>query len=192
MAYLRDEDYIFCGGRDVLPIGETRLTLDPEHTCCFTGHRPERLPQGEGLEKLRERAGLFIRILAEQGADTFITGMARGFDLLAAELLLDDPTLSDVRLICAIPYKGQFSEMRTLYEKKLYQRLLDTSAARVYFFESYARQCYFVRNSFMTNYSSHVLGYLKDEDTRSGTYQTVNMARKLGLDTILIRERDIL
>lgn len=192
MAYFRDEDFIFCGGTDILPPGENRLAIDPEHTCCFTGHRPEKLPQGEMLENLRERTGLFIRILAEQGTDTFITGMARGFDLLAAKLVLEDPTLDGVRLICALPYRDHISEMKTLPEKELYQRALGAAAARVYFFESYTKQCYLVRNRFMTNYSSHVLGYLKDDESlHSGTFQTVNMAKKLGSDMILIREKDI-
>ena len=193
MAYLGSEELVFCGGADLLPPGDERLSIDYAHTCCFTGHRPEKLPQGENYRRLRERAALFIRILAEQGTDTFITGMARGFDLLAAELVLDDPTLTDVRIICAIPYKGHFAEMRTLREKELYERVFKAAAGRAYFFESYNRNCYRVRNSFMVNYSSHLLGYLRDEDDpRSGTFQTVGMARKLGIDTVLIREKDIL
>ena len=193
MAYRGCEEPIFCGGADVLPPGTDRLAIDFNHTCCFTGHRPEKLPQGAAYERLRERAGLFIRILAEQGNDTFITGMARGFDLLAAELLLDDPTLTDARLICAIPYKGHINEMKTLAEKKLYERVYKAAAGRVYFFESYNKNCYRVRNSFMVNNSSHIIGYIRDEnDTHSGTSQTLGMAKRYGIDTVLIRERDIL
>lgn len=192
MGFSGNDDMIFCGGADILPVGEKRLDIDFRRTCCFTGHRPEKLPQGEALGRLTERAGLFIRILAEQGTDTFITGMARGFDLIAAGLVLDDPTIRGVRLICAIPYRGHFAEMRTPGEKEAYRRVFEAAAGRVYFFESYNRNCYRVRNSFMVNYSSHIIGYLRDEnDPHSGTYQTVSMAKKLGLDSIIIREKDI-
>lgn len=192
MASLTYDDFIFCEGTDYLPPWEQRLALDPKHTCCFTGHRPEKLPRGEAMERLRERTALYIRIVGEQGTDTFITGMARGFDLIAGELLLNDPTLNGIRLICAVPYKGHRSEMRTPEERALYDRLLEASAARVYFFEHYQKQCYHVRNSFMVNYSSRLIGYLGGEDSsRTGTAQTVGMAKRLGLETILIREKEL-
>ena len=54
--------------------------------CCFTGHRPEKLTKSEteiiaGLEKE-------IRLAVADGFCTFITGMARGVDIWAAEIIL--------------------------------------------------------------------------------------------------------
>ena len=76
-----------------------------QHRCCFTGHRPERLgmPEAEVISSLKKE----IRTAIADGFQTFISGMARGVDLWAAEIVL---ALRDegaaVRLICASPYRG--------------------------------------------------------------------------------------
>ena len=56
------------------------------HRACFTGHRPEKLRQTEkdickGLE--RE-----IQSAICNGIHVFISGMARGVDIWAAEIVL--------------------------------------------------------------------------------------------------------
>ena len=53
------------------------------HRCCFTGHRPEKLQEPEdavtaALEKE-------IRQAIADGFNVFITGMARGVDIWAAD-----------------------------------------------------------------------------------------------------------
>ena len=50
-----------------------------EHTCTFTGHRPERLelPEKQVIEWLYEQ----IKQAADEGYTDFITGMQRGVDL---------------------------------------------------------------------------------------------------------------
>ena len=71
----------------------------------LTGHRPERLeiPEPEVISSLKEE----IHQAIADGFQTFISGMARGVDLWAAEIVL---ALRDegeaVRLICASPYQG--------------------------------------------------------------------------------------
>lgn len=58
------------------------------HRCCFTGHRPEKLgiPEKQVKEKLRKA----IRQAIEDGFTTFISGMARGVDMWAAEIVLEE------------------------------------------------------------------------------------------------------
>lgn len=73
------------------------------HCCCFTGHRLEKLRLHEkSLEKLLEDK---IKWVIDNSCTTFITGMAKGVDLIAAEIVLrlreQDPRL---RLISALPY----------------------------------------------------------------------------------------
>ena len=69
-----------------------------KHRCCFTGHRPEKLTIPE-----KRLAGLLeaeiIRAI-DSGHTTFITGMAKGVDIVAAEIVLR------LKLICALPYPG--------------------------------------------------------------------------------------
>ena len=73
--------------------------------CCFTGHRPEKLQHTE--EAICERLQQEISLAIEEGYTTFVSGMAQGVDLWAAEQVLQlresEPSL---KLICAIPYEG--------------------------------------------------------------------------------------
>ena len=62
-------------------------------TCAFTGHRPKGLgyPESDGRcaalkEKLRT---LIIRMMEEEGVTHFISGMAQGVDMYAAEIVLE-------------------------------------------------------------------------------------------------------
>ena len=75
------------------------------HRVCFTGHRPEKLTRDEkSVMKDLEKE---IRKAVSDGLNVFITGMARGVDIWAAQIVLK---LRDegcnVRLICACPYEG--------------------------------------------------------------------------------------
>ena len=75
------------------------------HRCCFTGHRPEKLdrPESEIIALLESE----IRKAVDDGFVTFISGMARGVDIWAAEIVL---RLRDegfpIHLICASPFEG--------------------------------------------------------------------------------------
>lgn len=54
--------------------------------CCFTGHRSEKLNVSEReVKKLLRQA---INEAIEDGFLTYITGMSRGIDMWAAEIVL--------------------------------------------------------------------------------------------------------
>lgn len=56
------------------------------HRVCFTGHRPEKLKQSESvIVKSLETA---IKDAIADGKNVFISGMARGVDIWAAEIVL--------------------------------------------------------------------------------------------------------
>ena len=64
--------------------------VNPDNTCAFTGHRPNKLPWRDNLEDprcllLRQKLSDVCRTLAEAGIPHFICGMAQGCDLLFAE-----------------------------------------------------------------------------------------------------------
>ena len=53
----------------------------PEHTCAFTGHRPEKLPWGyyendERCQALKERMWKLVQELYDRGYRHFLCGMA--------------------------------------------------------------------------------------------------------------------
>ena len=55
------------------------------HRCCFTGHRPEKLSLSENeVKHLLEKA---IDNAIADGYVTFITGMAKGTDIWAVEIV---------------------------------------------------------------------------------------------------------
>lgn len=75
-----------------------------KHRCCFTGHRPEKLTIPERqLEKLLEAE---IRRAIHSSHTTFISGMAKGVDIIAAEIVLRLPgagPTAEAHLRTAIP-----------------------------------------------------------------------------------------
>ena len=62
-------------------------------TCAFTGHRPKGLGYPELDERcaaLKEKLrALIIRMIEEEGVTHFISGMAQGVDMYAAEIVLE-------------------------------------------------------------------------------------------------------
>ena len=54
--------------------------------CCFTGHRPEKLSASEDEVKMALADAIDSALTV--GKRTFISGMARGTDIWAAELVL--------------------------------------------------------------------------------------------------------
>lgn len=64
-----------------------------KHRCCFTGHRPEKLSLSENeVKPLLEKA---IDNAIADGYVTFITGMAKGTDIWAAEIVLEKKRQND-------------------------------------------------------------------------------------------------
>ena len=69
------------------------LMNERQCTCCFTGHRPERLPWGrrEGDPRcaaLKRKLYAAVNAAYESGMRYFICGMARGSDFYFAEAVL--------------------------------------------------------------------------------------------------------
>ena len=74
-----------------------------KHRLCFTGHRPEKLHCGEATVCAILEGSIDAAIA--DGFVTFITGMARGVDIWAAEIVLArKATNPEIRLICALPH----------------------------------------------------------------------------------------
>ena len=103
VKYLYEGDYLDLSGfTEHADMSEQELR---SHRCCFTGHRPEKLKRAE-TEIKKGLEGAILKAIHE-GFTTFITGMARGVDIWAGQIVLrlrqDNP---DLRLIAALPYPG--------------------------------------------------------------------------------------
>ena len=81
--------------------------------CCFTGHRPESLPdrgneEKRGMRELQSLLEAAVFRALESGITDFFAGGARGFDTLAAEAVLRcRETNPDVTLFLALPGRDQ-------------------------------------------------------------------------------------
>ena len=82
-------------------------------TCCFTGHRPHRLPWHEDeldprCQRFRAELDRQVAMAYDRGYRHFISGMAQGGDLMFCEAVLKLREVhSDVVLEAAVPYPGQ-------------------------------------------------------------------------------------
>ena len=106
-----------------------------KHRCCFTGHRPEKLQAPEGV--VTAALEKEIRQAIADGFNVFITGMARGVDIWAAEIVLRLQDAGEaVRLICACPYQGFERGWKQSWQER-YQAIL--SAADLVRFNSFVK-----------------------------------------------------
>ena len=148
-----------------------------QHRCCFTGHRPNKLDYSEGeIKPLLETA---IDNAISDGYVTFITGMAEGVDIWAAEIVLKKKKENkDLHLICAVPHPG-FEKRRSRYEKERYENIIKTADYVTTISDNYYRACYQKRNIWMVDHSSLVIAVFNG--TASGTKNTVDYAKKIGV-----------
>ncbi len=152
------------------------------HRVCFTGHRPEKLLREEKDIKT-ELETQIRRMIAEENR-VFISGMARGVDIWAAEIVLNiRDEGADVKLICAVPYEGFEKGWNENWQYR-YSKILKTANFVKYVCDGYSRSCFQIRNEWMVNHAAAVIAVFHGE--KGGTKNTVNYARKIGVPVILI------
>ena len=149
-----------------------------KHRCCFTGHRPDKMELGEKeIKPLLEKA---IDDAISKGFVTFITGMAMGTDIWAAEIVLEKKKKNDaIHLICALPHPN-FETKRSLTEKMRFSKILKKADLIRQISDHYYRACYQKRNEWMVDRSSLVIAVFNGEP--SGTKNTVVYAQKKGVE----------
>ena len=116
-------------------------------TVAFTGHRKERILQGSGndsriLAQIREAVTGVVTELYGQGYKEYYTGMASGFDMTAAEAVLQvRERYEDIKLIAAVPFRKQPLWFEA-EDQLLYARLLERMDRVVMVSENYHKGCY--------------------------------------------------
>ena len=152
------------------------------HRCCFTGHRPEKLDQPErvilaGLE--RE-----IRAAVDEGFVTFISGMARGVDIWAAEIVLRLKAEGlPLHLICASPYQGFESRWSSEWQHR-YSAVMAAADLVKFVCTGYSRNCFQIRNEWMVDRSSRVIAVFNGEP--GGTKNTIDYAARCGVPVTIL------
>lgn len=145
-----------------------------KHRCCFTGHRPYKLGISEvKTKKLLKQA---IRQAIADGYVTFITGMAMGIDMWAAEIVLEERNKNDeIHLICAVPHPD-FEKHWSTDEQNRYKNILERADVIRTISEHAYKACYQKRNQWMVDRSSLVIAAYNGES--GGTKNTIDYALK--------------
>ena len=152
------------------------------HRCGFTGHRPEKLNTSEKEVKAALRKQIDQAV--HDGFTVFITGMARGVDLWAAEIVLDlRKRNKEIRLICAIPHDG-FEARWSPSWHELYQYVLAEADLTRVISKGYHTGVYQVRNEWMVNHSTSVIAVFNGQP--SGTKNTIDYAYRQGVPVVLL------
>lgn len=149
--------------------------------CAFTGYRPEKLPftenkKDEAYIRFRETLWKVINRLAERGVDAFISGVAQGFDIWAAEDVCKlKKQYPAIRLECAVPFTDQAKSWPESEQKRRYNVMLHADNS-VILSEHYSRNCFFVRNRYMVDLADVVV--CAYDGKPGGTAYTVDYALK--------------
>ena len=146
---------------------------------CFTGHRPNKLG---GYKPCATHDWLRARVrelLLELQPKEAISGMALGFDQIAAQACLD----IGVPFVAAVPFETQFMQW-PLESQQAYATLLN-KAARVHVVDPVspttgweAAQKLHARNHWMVDNSDEVIAAW--DGTKGGTMECVKYAEKIG------------
>jgi uncharacterized phage-like protein YoqJ len=151
---------------------------------CISGHRPEKLPQGSELRIIQSLLYQEIGSAIDDGAAAFYTGMARGTDLWAAEMILQfRQSCPQIRLVCVLPFAESVSRLRGA-ERYQAMTLINAADEAVTLSEHYYPGCYRARNAYMVERSRRLIAVAADP--ASGTGQTIRMAERKGLEIRLI------
>lgn len=165
------------------------MEIIKEKTVAFTGNRTLTTSNGQpdsNLENvIRTELYYLLEELYLEGKNTFLCGMAVGFDMLVAESVLDlKEKHSDVKLYAIIPFVGQ--ENRFSHQDKIrYKQLCEAADERhVIWSHDYSRLSYLKRNDFMVDNCSELIAY--SNGNGSGTLYTIDRATKNNISVLNI------
>lgn len=162
---------------------------DKEKTCCFTGHRPEKLPWGDNESDprcidLKTRIADAVRAAYSGGKRHFISGMAAGCDLFFCEACLElREERQDVTVEAAIPWDGQ-SDAWPEPLRRRYSRLVEDCDFYTLVQQHYTPECLMKRNRYMVDSSTLLIAAYNGRP--GGTMNTMLYAMRQGVEIIEI------
>lgn len=158
-----------------------------QSACCFTGHRPGKLPWKfeEGDPKcvdLKRRLKDVAETAWEEGFRHYICGMAMGCDLYACECFLDlRERHPDVTVEAAIPCPTQ-ADGWPAQQRERYLKLVAACDYETLVSEKYTPDCMRRRDRYMVDHSSLLIAVY--DGTQGGTRYTVEYALRRGISVV--------
>ena len=160
-------------------IGELLERYEKTRTLCFTGHRPERLPQGDGLAR---RVAEAIEAATGRGIVNYVSGAMSGFDTLAAEQVIRlKEQYPQIQCILVAPFSVGFFNRKNWtpeWEARL-RAVIKKSDYNISLSENAYKGVYYYRDRVMVDMSCEVIAYY--DGGPGGTAYTVNRAKEKGL-----------
>ena len=152
------------------------------HCCCFTGHRPEKLHLAE--ETVVEALYTEIQAAIADGFTTFLSGMARGVDLWAAQLVLQQKQEHpELRLFCVVPYEGVETGWSLEWQHFYHDVLAAADGVKV-ISPHFTYDVFQMRNHWMVEQSSRVIAMYNG--TKGGTKNTIEYAKAQDVEVHMI------
>lgn len=150
------------------------------HRCRFTGHRPEKMATTEN-QAIKELE-VAIRQAIDDGFSVFISGMAPGVDIWAAEIVLRlrDKENLPIKLIAANPHPNFIA--RWPEWKKRYITVMEAADLTRDICDGYKRGVYQIRNEWMVDHSARVVAIWNGKP--SGTKNTVEYANRKNVPVV--------
>ena len=156
-----------------------------QESCCFTGHRPAKLPWGYREEdprcvKLKERIAGAVLLAYQEGYRHFLCGMAQGCDLYFCEAVLAlREKYPEVTVEAAIPCPTQ-ADAWPPAERQRYRRLVEQCDMETMVSDVYSPVCMQRRDRYMVDHSMLLIAAF--DGTAGGTCYTVEYALRRGIE----------
>ena len=151
-----------------------------EQTCCLTGHRV--IPPGEEKKIMVRARYIILRLIREKNVRFFGVGGAVGFDMLAAEYLLDLKAHREhqLRIISVLPYPAwRETEDWTDALRLREEHILRACDKVVYVRQEYEKNVFLLRDRKLVDGSAYCVSYCNRPHT--GTAYTVKYALDHGV-----------
>ena len=161
-----------------------------QESCCFTGHRPGKLPwkyneNDARCLALKRRITDAVELAYEEGFRHFLCGMALGCDLYFCEAVLDlRDRHEDVTVEAAVPCEEQCARWRER-DRNRYFALLERCDYETLVQHRYTAGCMQRRDRYMVDRSQRIIAAY-DGRTLGGTMYTLTYALRQGLETVIL------
>ncbi|HIW97753.1 MAG TPA: DUF1273 domain-containing protein [Candidatus Tidjanibacter gallistercoris] len=172
------------------------LGLPRARCAAFTGYRPAKFrlsfPAGDAEAHVRRLLRPAVRELYDRGVRMFLSGMAEGFDLWAAEEVLslrDAGLCPDAGVVAVIPFRGQERRYDVPF-REAYRHVCERASVVEVLAAHYYPECFYRRNDYLVDNSSVLTGYYDGQ--RGGTAYTVRRALGIGIPFVNLCVRETL
>lgn len=159
-------------------------------SCAFTGHRPQKLPFGfnEADERCTALKDILrkqiIHLIEEEKVTHFISGMALGVDMYAAEIVLElKKTYPGITLESAMPCETQANKWNAAMRERYYEIAAQCDKETM-LQTKYTPDCMEKRNRYMVDHADYIIAVWDGKP--SGTGNTVKYAQKQEKKIIVI------